>query len=69
MNYPKPVMRKNELKKMGFTEDFLLYAYRRVGQTYAWKANPTKKNSPILFDTERFEKWRLQMVSGRTAAI
>lgn len=69
MTYPKPVMKKTELEKMGFTEDFLLYAYRRRGQTYAWKANPTKKNSPILFDTELFEKWRIQMASGKVAAI
>ena len=58
MNYPKPVMRATELERMGFPRDYLLYAYRRKGQSYAWKATP-KKNSPILFDTVAFEKWRL----------
>ncbi len=59
MNYEKQVMKSTELEKMGFPREFLLYAYRRKGQTYAWKMNPTKKNSTILFDTEAFEKWRL----------
>lgn len=58
MVYPKPVMRATELEKMGFPRDYLLYAYRRKGQSYAWKSTP-KKNSPILFDTVAFEKWRL----------
>lgn len=69
MTYPKRVMRIAELEKMGFSKTSLMTAYRRRGQTYAWKANPTKKNSPILFDTEAFEKWRIQMISGRVAAI
>lgn len=37
MNYPKPVMKATELEKMGFPREFLLYAFRRKGQTYAWK--------------------------------
>lgn len=59
MNYPKPVMKATELEKMGFPREFLLYAFRRRGQTYAWKMNPTKINSPIVFDTGAFEKWRI----------
>ena len=35
MNYPKPVMKATELEKMGFQREFLLYAFRRKGQTYA----------------------------------
>lgn len=68
MEYPKPVMRKTELEKMGFPEEFLLYAYRRKGQTYAWQMTP-KRNSPILFDTEAFEKWRMQMAGKKASAI
>lgn len=56
---PKQVMRATELEKMGFPREYLLYAYRRKGQNYAWKATPAR-NSPILFDTEVFEKWRLR---------
>lgn len=54
MVYPKQVMRATELEKMGFPREYLLYAYRRKGQNYAWKATPAR-NSPILFDTEVFE--------------
>ena len=50
MNYPKPVMKATELEKMGFPREFLLYAFRRKGQTYAWKMNPAKPNSTIVFD-------------------
>ena len=59
MVYPKQVMRATELEKMGFPREYLLYAYRRKGQNYAWNATPAR-NSPILFDTEVFEKWRLR---------
>lgn len=66
MNYPKPVMKATELEKMGFPREFLLYAFRRKGQTYAWKMNPAKPNSTIVFDTENFEKWRCRIAgSGR----
>ena len=66
MNYPKPVMKATELEKMGFPREFLLYAFRRKGQAFAWKMNPTKINSPIVFDTEVFEKWRItQTGAGR----
>ncbi len=64
MDYPKPVMRATELEKMGFPRDYLLYAYRRRGQNYAWKATPAS-NSPILFDTEAFEKWRIRTTGVR----
>lgn len=69
MTYPKQVMRIAELEKLGLSKSLLMTAYRRKGQTYAWKMNPMKANSPIVFDTEAFEKWRIQMISGRVAAI
>lgn len=58
MNYEKPVMKKAELAKMGFTNDYLMSVYRKNNHAIAWKMNPEKKNSPILFDTEEFEKYR-----------
>lgn len=62
MKYPKPVMRLTELKEeMGFPEEMLMNAYRAKGQTFAQKMNPLKSNSPIVFDTEEFEKWRVKM--------
>ena len=69
MTYPKTVMKNTDLENIGLPEDFIIYAYRRKGQTYAWQMNPTKKNSPILFDTGAFEKWRVQMASRKTVAI
>lgn len=60
MNYPKKVMRKNELIEMGFSEEFLLRASAEKADRIAWKINPVKKNSPLLFDTEALEKWRLR---------
>lgn len=60
MNYPKKVMRKNELMDMGFPEEFLLRASVEKTDRIAWKVNPVKRNSPLLFDTEALEKWRLR---------
>lgn len=62
MEYAKPVMKMSELKAMGFPDEFLMYAYRFKGQRFAWKMNPTKINSPICFDTEEFDKWRIKMI-------
>ena len=60
MKYAKKVMRKSELCEMGFPEEFLDSAYRESNQSFAQKINPYKKNSPIIFDTEEFDKWRLK---------
>lgn len=62
MNYEKQVMSKKELMKMGFPEDVLLRASREKNQTFCWRQNPKNRTSPLLFDTEGFEKWRLQQV-------
>ncbi len=58
MKYPKQVMKKSELVAMGFTDEYLMYVYRNNRNAIAWKMNPTKVNSPILFDTEELEKFR-----------
>lgn len=58
MKYPKQVMKKSELVAMGFTDEYLMYVYRNNRNAIAWKMNPTKINSAILFDTEEFEKFR-----------
>lgn len=60
MQYPKKIMRASELKKMGFPDEYLMRIFRTKGQTIAWKMTPTARNSPILFDTEGLEKWRVQ---------
>lgn len=65
MEYPKPVMRMSELKKMGFPEEYLLRAYRTRGQAFAFKVHPEKSNSPIMFDTAGFNKWHLKNTGAR----
>lgn len=62
MKYPKKIMRKSELIKLGFPEALLDRAYRHRGQTFAMKLNPLKTNSVIVFDTEGFEEWRLEQI-------
>ncbi len=54
--YPKRVMRLSELVKLGYTKEYLMKQYRMRGQKFAKKQDPTRRNSPIIFDTELFEK-------------
>ena len=67
MKYDKPIMRMSELVKMGFSRSFLDEAYRERGQDFAQKG--PKSNSPIFFDTERFEKWRVRKLTNENRAI
>ena len=65
MQYPKPVMRLSELKKMGFDENWLLTVFRtQTKRKVAWKTG-LKSNCPILFDTEELEKIRRSQCVGR----
>lgn len=64
MKYAKQVMTITELKAMGYPEEWLREIYRNRHQTIAWKMNPNKKNSPILFDTEELEKYRKAHCTG-----
>lgn len=64
MQYPKPVMKISELKEMGFPEEWLLEVFRMQDKRgIAWKGK--KKNSPIHFDTEALEKYRIAQCVGR----
>lgn len=67
MEYPKAVMKMGELVKMGFPRSFLDEAYRERGQDFAQKG--AKKNSPIFFDTELFEKWRVRKQREENRAL
>ena len=42
---------------------------RESNQSFAQKINPYKKNSPIIFDTEEFDKWRLKKLRDENKAI
>jgi len=57
MEYPQAIMRKAALRRMGFSEELLDLAYRDRRQTFAWKINPAKSNSPIEYDTAGFDRW------------
>ena len=58
MNFPKKIMRKNELvREMGMSERKLEAIYRTRGQTVAKKLNPGVRNSPIIFDTDRLAEY------------
>lgn len=60
MKYSKKVMNRKELMSMGFSENYLMRAFSTPGQTFAWRQNPTNRTSPILFDTDGFEQWRIK---------
>lgn len=66
MEYPKPVMKLSELKKMGFPEKWLRYVYRMQGNRgIAWKNGIGGETSHIMFDTEALEKYRKAHCVGR----
>lgn len=69
MNYPKKVMRLNELTEMGFSKSYLLRVYGTLGQQVAWKANPLKANSVLLFSTEELEKFRVKEAKMQTDCL
>ena len=69
MKYPKPVMRITELIEMGFSYPSLRRAYGSPGQRFATKINPLKNNSAFLFDTEEFEKWRVQDIENQMKGL
>jgi len=57
MTYPKPTMRLRELVKGGYhSEKELEEIFFTPGQTMARKLSPSKKNSPIVYDTEKLAK-------------
>ena len=58
MEYPKPIMGAIELRQMGFPRSVVDRAARSKGQRFCWRSNPKNPRSPLLFDTEGFEKWR-----------
>ena len=69
MKFPKPVMKTAELVRMGFSPEYLRRAYGSPGQRFATKINPLKNNSAFLFDTEEFEKWRVQDIENQMKGL
>ena len=62
-------MKTAELVRMGFSPEYLRRAYGSPGQTFATKVSPLKSNSVILFDTEEFEKWRVQDIENQKKGL
>ena len=60
MKYSKKVMNRKELMSMGFSETYLMRAFSTPNQTFAWRDNPANRTSPIMFDTDGFEEWRIR---------
>lgn len=69
MKYPKKIMSRPDLIKMGFSETYLRRAFATPGQTFAWQDNPKVKNSPYYYDTEAFEAWRQKDIQMQQKAV
>ena len=67
--FEKPFMKRSELVKMGLPESMLDRAYGDAKQTFAVKADPTKPNSPIVFDTDGLSKWWDRQIRLQKAMI
>ena len=63
MNYPAKVMSMKALVKMGISESFLRRAYMDKSTQIAWRADPTRPNSKIMFDTEALEVFRIKQIA------
>ena len=63
MNYPAKVMSMKALVKMGISESFLRRAYMDKSTQIAWRADPTRSNSKIMFDTEALEVFRVKQIA------
>lgn len=66
--YPKPLMRKGELVKLGIPPAILDAAFRDRGQRFAYKMDATKKNSPIVFETGGFDRWLRKRINAEAYA-
>ena len=63
MNYPAKVMSMKALVKMGISESFLRRADMDKSTQIAWRADPTRSNSKIMFDTEALEVFRVKQIA------
>lgn len=56
MTYSKKFMRATELYKMGVPKPVIQQAIKE-NKEFVRKADPTKRNSVLIVDTEEFDKW------------
>lgn len=69
MVYPKPIMSRKEMIKLGIPEALLIKVTLEKGQKIAFRPNPASKTSPWLYDTEEFEKYRVNLARISTQGI
>ena len=67
--YPQKIMSKKQLMNMGFSERYLLRAAASPRQTFACRQNPFNKTSPLIFDTDGFEKWRQKEIKAYRESV
>lgn len=53
----KTILRRSVLIEMGYPPELLERVYRTRGQRVAFKINPFKKNSPLMFDLGELKKF------------
>lgn len=62
MDYPKRIMKASEMATFtGQKKEYFSRLFHFPGQRFAWKASQAR-NSPVLIDTEAYEKWRTQQI-------
>lgn len=54
----KKIATIRDMVDMGYPEDYIRNLVQRRDQTFAWKEDPRKPNSPYLIDLARLEKWK-----------
>lgn len=69
IKFKKRFMKRSELIRMGIPKEMLDTAYRDPDQKFASKADPTKPNSTIVFDTDGFVQWWERNIRVQQAMI
>lgn len=62
------IMSFQELRDMGFPRRYLERAYHSKNNTFAFKEDPAKVKSTILFNTDGFEQWRQKEIKMQRSA-
>ena len=59
MEYPKKIMKATEIERTyGYSRGSISRLIHYPGQKFAFKLHPESRNSPVLIETEKFERWR-----------
>lgn len=57
--YPKKIMKATEIERLyGYSRGSISRLIHYPGQAFAFKLRPESRNSPVLIETEKFERWR-----------